>query len=46
MGEGQIRCCGSSLYLKEKFGGGYKLVIEKKADSTADNQEIIDFIGK
>lgn len=28
MGEGQIRCCGSNLQLKQKFGGGYKLLIE------------------
>lgn len=28
MGEGRIRCCGSNLYLKEKFGGGYKLLVE------------------
>lgn len=28
MGEGKIRCCGSNLFLKQKFGGGYKLQIE------------------
>lgn len=28
MGEGKIRCSGSNLYLKQKFGGGYKLQIE------------------
>lgn len=28
MGEGKIRCCGSNFYLKQNFGGGYKLLIE------------------
>ena len=30
MGEGKLRCCGSSLFLKNKFGVGYNLVIAKK----------------
>eukprot|EP00560_Eucampia_antarctica_P008117 CAMPEP_0197826650 /NCGR_PEP_ID=MMETSP1437-20131217/3581_1 /TAXON_ID=49252 ORGANISM="Eucampia antarctica, Strain CCMP1452" /NCGR_SAMPLE_ID=MMETSP1437 /ASSEMBLY_ACC=CAM_ASM_001096 /LENGTH=1876 /DNA_ID=CAMNT_0043427175 /DNA_START=276 /DNA_END=5906 /DNA_ORIENTATION=- len=29
MSEGQLRCCGSSLFLKKKYGVGYQLTIEK-----------------
>lgn len=27
MGEGELKCCGSSVYLKNKFGTGYMLTI-------------------
>lgn len=30
MAQGRLRCCGSSLFLKKKFGVGYQLSIEKK----------------
>lgn len=30
MSQGQIKCCGSSLFLKNKFGVGYLLQVEKK----------------
>jgi ATP-binding cassette, subfamily A (ABC1), member 3 len=29
MAEGQLRCAGSSLFLKKKYGVGYQLTIEK-----------------
>ena len=29
MGDGKLRCCGSSLYLKKAFGVGYNMTIEK-----------------
>lgn len=32
MSEGQLRCAGSSLFLKKRYGVGYVLTIEKKAD--------------
>jgi len=31
MGEGQLRCAGSSLFLKKRYGVGYQLTIEKKS---------------
>ena len=31
MAEGNVQCCGSSLFLKNKFGVGYNLVLAKKA---------------
>ena len=30
MADGKLRCCGSSLFLKNKFGVGYRLSIVKK----------------
>lgn len=29
MGDGKLRCCGSSLFLKKKFGVGYNMTVEK-----------------
>lgn len=33
MAEGQLRCAGSSLFLKKNYGVGYQLTIEKKQGS-------------
>jgi ATP-binding cassette subfamily A (ABC1) protein 1 len=30
MSQGKLRCLGSSVYLKNKFGAGYNLTIVKK----------------
>lgn len=29
MNHGQVKCCGSPLFLKDKFGTGYRLTINK-----------------
>ncbi len=43
MGEGKLICCGSSLFLKNKYGVGYNLTIIKS--NTNDKSEpIIDFM--
>lgn len=39
MADGQTRCCGSSLFLKKRFGVGYKLVIAKKDRAPAPHIE-------
>jgi len=44
MASGQIQCCGSSLFLKKKFGAGYHLVVVKDAD--CDVNRITQAIGK
>ena len=31
MSRGKLSCCGSSLYLKNAFGVGYSMVVEKKS---------------
>ena len=35
MSEGQLRCAGSSLFLKKQYGVGYQLTIEKSRSSAA-----------
>lgn len=29
MSGGQLQCCGSSFFLKKKYGTGYQLIMEK-----------------
>ncbi|KAF1787654.1 P-loop containing nucleoside triphosphate hydrolase [Phytophthora cactorum] len=33
MAEGEMRCCGSSLFLKNRFGAGYNLTLVKETPS-------------
>lgn len=42
MSHGKMMCCGSSEYLKNKYGEGYNLVIVK--NGREDNQKLQDFI--
>ena len=35
MAHGTVKCCGSSLFLKNRFGVGYNLVIAKKSREQA-----------
>lgn len=42
MAEGEVRCCGSSLFLKNRFGAGYNLTIVKKEG--CNDRQVIDFI--
>ena len=32
MNHGQVKCCGSPLFLKDKFGSGYRLTLSKEAN--------------
>lgn len=43
MSDGQIVCCGSSLFLNQIFGVGYKLRIECL---TSDKQNVLDFVKR
>jgi ABC-type multidrug transport system ATPase subunit len=44
MSNGSLKCCGSPLYLKTKYGNGYNLVInKKKASSDTDTANSTDF---
>lgn len=37
--QGQLKCCGSSLFLKQKLGSGYYLtIVRKEANRTEDTQ--------
>jgi hypothetical protein len=33
MSKGELRCCGSPLFLKSKYGSGYNLIITRKKDN-------------
>ena len=47
MGQGKLICCGSSVYLKNKFGVGYNLTIVKQEttdDSTTIKEKISSII--
>jgi ATP-binding cassette, subfamily A (ABC1), member 3 len=37
MGDGKLRCCGSSLFLKRTYGVGYNMTVEKKNSNTFDS---------
>jgi ATP-binding cassette subfamily A (ABC1) protein 3 len=45
MGEGKLICCGSSVYLKNKFGVGYNLTIVKDGNNV-DSIPVINLITK
>jgi len=40
MGDGQLRCCGSSIFLKKEFGVGYAVTIEKVPDMAKEGVEV------
>ena len=45
MGEGKLICCGSSVFLKNKFGVGYNLTLVKE-DTNVDSNPVITTINK
>ena len=34
MGSGRLACCGSSIFLKNKYGVGYNITFVKKGNET------------
>ena len=40
--QGQLKCCGSSLFLKQKLGSGYYLTLVRKI--SAENRTQLDLI--
>lgn len=45
MGEGKMVCCGSGIYLKNRFGVGYNLTFVKES-SSSDTNAIISLARK
>lgn len=45
MGSGKLICCGSSVYLKNKFGVGYNITIVKEKSDTP-SEPFINLINK
>lgn len=46
MAEGELRCCGSSLFLKKTYGVGYQLVIERKHDDAKVGKALSDIVTR
>ena len=41
---GRLRCCGSSLFLKNRFGSGYHLVVSRSIGATVPAERILDVV--
>ena len=46
MAEGSVQCCGSSLFLKNRFGVGYNLVLAKKQGANTKREVVDSYIKK
>ncbi|KAF1780721.1 P-loop containing nucleoside triphosphate hydrolase [Phytophthora cactorum] len=46
LADGQLRCAGSSLFLKNRFGAGYNLTLIKAPDGSCDAQLVEGFLKK
>jgi len=44
MGDGKLCCCGSSLYLKNLYGVGYSMTIEKKNAATFNSEAMTTLV--
>merc|ERR1712127_227535 len=44
LAEGKLRCCGSSLFLKNRFGGGYHLTLSRDIGATVPGTEILETV--
>lgn len=44
MAEGELRCCGSSLFLKNRYGAGYNLTLVK-SEANCKDSDVIAFVG-
>ena len=45
MSKGRLRCIGSSLFLKNRYGVGYNLTIAKKAEEEKEETKEVDIEG-
>jgi ABC-type multidrug transport system ATPase subunit len=45
MASGKVRCCGSSMFLKKRYGVGYNLTVNK-ADESVDSDPVAALIRK
>ncbi len=43
--EGHLRACGSSLFLKNRFGGGYRLTVLTVQPTIGEDDEDVDDTG-
>eukprot|EP01049_Picozoa_sp_SAG25_P019429 SAG25_NODE_6106_length_587_cov_1.793033_1_plen_155_part_10 len=40
LAEGELQCCGSSLFLKNRYGAGYRLICTRKMEADADSAHV------
>jgi ATP-binding cassette subfamily A (ABC1) protein 3 len=43
MSKGSLKCCGSPLFLKSKYGSGYNLVLTKKRNTDQASANAADY---
>jgi ATP-binding cassette, subfamily A (ABC1), member 3 len=46
MGDGKLRCCGSSLFLKKKYGVGYNMTLEKTSPVDFDTPAVLSRVQR
>ena len=46
LAEGKLRCCGTSLFLKNRYGAGYRLVFARKIGATAPAANILTVVQR
>ena len=46
MGDGQLRCCGSPLFLKRAYGVGYNITLEKECVNTFNYHSVMDMVSR
>ena len=44
MGDGKLKCCGSSIFLKKMYGVGYNMTVEKKDPVAFNTDNMIDIV--
>ena len=44
MANGKLRCCGSNLYLKQKYGVGYNMTLEKSDSNHFDSLAVLSLV--
>ncbi|OMJ73092.1 hypothetical protein SteCoe_28294 [Stentor coeruleus] len=44
MSEGKLRCCGSSLFLKSRYGVGYHLTMVKSQEAVKNSRQLENFV--
>ncbi|OMJ94066.1 hypothetical protein SteCoe_2836 [Stentor coeruleus] len=44
MSEGKLRCCGSSMFLKSRYGVGYYLTMVKSQESISNSKQLENFV--
>lgn len=44
MGDGRVQCCGSPLFLKQRYGVGYNMTVEKENVNTFNSKHFVQLV--